>query len=197
MVRERLLAFHERRGCWSNHILFYRDGVSESQYGMVKTQEIPQIEDAIVDLQHSTGGRSLKPSLTLLVVGKRHHMRFYPEAPNDEASLGPGHVVDTEVIIPHAFNFYLQSHDSLLGTARAAHYVVLVDDSKYGGADLQKVVSTSCDISCPTDERSSQLDERSMLIGLQSYVCSISLSTRQVRRLALRPVEAVHEARDG
>lgn len=34
-----------------DHVLFYRDGVSESQYGMVKSEEIPQIEAAVVDVK--------------------------------------------------------------------------------------------------------------------------------------------------
>lgn len=139
---ERLMVFYQKNGMYPEHILFYRDGVSESQYGMVKTRELPQITKAISEIRRIfSDGRQFNPKITLLIVGKRHHMRFYPEKVEEDAkSLGPGRVMDTDVIIPHAFNFYLQSHDSLLGTARASHYVVLVDGSGYGGADLQKVV---------------------------------------------------------
>src|SRR4051794_15098103 len=68
-------------------VLFYRDGVSESQYGMVKFEDLPQISQgcaaalATLKADKSSGISSdtaWKPELTLIVVTKRHHSRFYP-----------------------------------------------------------------------------------------------------------------------
>jgi eukaryotic translation initiation factor 2C len=145
MVFERLCVYNEKsrdKRSWPEHILFYRDGVSESQYGMVKTMELGQINEAVNRVRKFSNNEKYDPKITFLVVGKRHHMRFYPKgSPDDAKSLVAGHVMDTEVVIPHIFNFYLQSHDSALGTAKPAHYVVLVDGSEYGATGLQDVVS--------------------------------------------------------
>lgn len=138
---ERLLVYEEEQGSLPDHILFYRDGVSESQYGMVKTEELKHIRDAVARMKKTRP--NFAPKITLLVVGKWHHMRFYPkDSPEDSKSLVAGHVMDSEVVIPHIFNFYLQSHDSAPGTAKPAHYVVLVAESGYG-TQLQDVISHS------------------------------------------------------
>ncbi|KUJ21325.1 stem cell self-renewal protein Piwi, partial [Mollisia scopiformis] len=148
MMFEHLQAYYtKRKKVWPDHILFYRDGVSESQYGMVKTDELPEIKAAIERVRQTAPGRNYMPKITLVVVGKRHHSRFYPaNKPEDSRSLCAGHVMDTNVVIPHAFNFYLQSHDSALGTAKPAHYVVIVDESGYGGGKLQEVTNDLCSL---------------------------------------------------
>ena len=75
-----------------DHVLFSRDGVSESQFGMVRSEEIPQIEQAIkdvkaelIDSKENQGwhdiAKSWEPKITLLVVGKRHHGRFFSVTP--------------------------------------------------------------------------------------------------------------------
>ena len=55
-------------------ILIYRDGVSEGQYDQVLETELPKIEGAC-DKLYSTQHK--KPQITLVVVGKRHHTRFF------------------------------------------------------------------------------------------------------------------------
>lgn len=57
------------------------------------------------------------------------------------ANLPSGLVVDTEVVDPTYPNFYLQSHDSPLGTARSAHYVIIENQSTYSMVTLQQLVS--------------------------------------------------------
>ncbi len=138
---ERLQYYRAWNTGWPNHILFYWDGVSESQYGMVVTKELQQIKDAIDDIKKTAPGQSINTKVTLVVVGKRHHARFYPlKSPADNWNLNPGLVVDTDVVLARTFNFYLQSHDSPLGTARSGHYVVLANESGYTADDLQKAV---------------------------------------------------------
>lgn len=144
MIRERLEAYAEKnsaakRRTFPDHILFYRDGVSESQFGMVRTEELPQIREACKEV-----GANCK--ITLVVVGKRHHARFYPvkDGPTkSECNVKAGSVVQSVVTAPRQFSFYLQSHDSPIGTARTAHYVVLENESGYTETQLQQVVSVT------------------------------------------------------
>jgi eukaryotic translation initiation factor 2C len=145
MMGERLRAYAIlNNGNYPDHILFYRDGVSESQFGMVKAREIPQVERAIQNVGLSSTEKRCNAQVTFLVVGKRHHARFYPKDPKTgPPNFGPGMLVTSHVVAPKQFNFYLQSHDSALGTARSGHYAVFKNDSNYDAAKLQQVVSFS------------------------------------------------------
>lgn len=76
----------------------------------------------------------IKPTITMIVVGKRHHVRFFPQNSRDADRSGncpAGTVVDREVAHPTEFDFYLQSHGGLLGTSRPAHYSVLYDENNF------------------------------------------------------------------
>lgn len=69
----------------------------------------------------------IDPKITIIVVGKRHHVRFFPLSERDGDRSGncpAGTVVDREIAHPTEFDFYLQSHGGLLGTSRPAHYSV-------------------------------------------------------------------------
>ncbi|KAJ6611943.1 ribonuclease H-like domain-containing protein [Mycena sp. CBHHK59/15] len=77
-------------------LIFYRDGVSEGQFQQVLDHE------ACKELK-------IKPTITLVVVGKRHHVRY--------RKLPRGTVVDRDIGHPTEFDFYLQSHGGLLGPA--------------------------------------------------------------------------------
>jgi hypothetical protein len=74
MIVERLQAWQSNnRGALPATILWYRDGVSESQFGTISTAEIPQIRKAYAE----AGGNERDLKVTFVVVGKRHHTRFY------------------------------------------------------------------------------------------------------------------------
>ena len=83
--------------------------------------------------------------MTLVVVGKRHHTRFYPA---DETQLlngnpMPGTVVDTTVTSVYDHDFFLQAHKGLKGTARPAHYYVAHDENAISADQLQQMVRCS------------------------------------------------------
>jgi hypothetical protein len=58
----------------------------------------------------------------------------------------PGTIVDRHITGygEGAFDFYLQPHKALQGTARPAHYVVIKDENKISAADLEKTTLTMC-----------------------------------------------------
>lgn len=147
-----------------DQVLFYRDGVSESQYGMILHEEKAQIMDGCQEAFNEVKkdaknnkwkfGEKWNPKLTLLVVSKRHHARFFlneeikltgdkEKDKKVDVNLKAGSVVDTVVVDPIQKDFYLQSHHSDLGTARSGHYVVLLDDNNYALQELQQIVSHS------------------------------------------------------
>jgi eukaryotic translation initiation factor 2C len=171
MMKERVMAWYARTKLdpklktesWKQrlpeHVLFYRDGVSESQYGMVFDEEKDQIIDGCQEAfkevkkdsknNRCTPRDTWRPNLTLLVVTKRHHARFFPWTELDSSlnydkkadiNLKSGLVVDTVVVNPIKRDFYLQSHHSELGTARSGHYVVIFDQNDYDIPELQQIV---------------------------------------------------------
>jgi hypothetical protein len=64
-------------------------------------------------------------AITFICVTKRHHVRFFPVDGVDydrNGNLLPGTVVDTGIVDPYEFDFFLNSHAGLLSTNKAAHY---------------------------------------------------------------------------
>jgi eukaryotic translation initiation factor 2C len=136
MVKERLTAYNRVQNRLPTAMLFYRDGVGENMFATCEDFESEQIHKAYTELA-DTGNPPLK--LTFVVVGKRHHTRFYPKDGEghvtSNGNVSPGLLVD-QVITPnmneHQFNSFLQSHHAVQGTARSAHYHVLEDGMKFG-----------------------------------------------------------------
>ncbi|KAH9844266.1 argonaute-like protein [Rhodofomes roseus] len=122
-------------------IIFYRDGVSEGQFKHVLEQELPLIKKACANL-------NIKPKITMIVVGKRHHVRFFPQGQGGDRSgnCPAGTVVDREVTHPLELDWYLQSHAGLLGTSRPAHYSVLHDENNFTPDSLQALSFALCHV---------------------------------------------------
>ncbi|KAG2688103.1 hypothetical protein I3760_09G078400 [Carya illinoinensis] len=121
-------------------IVVFRDGVSESQFDMVLNEELLDLKRAFQSVKYT-------PTITLIVAQKRHQTRFFPEGAWDRSSLGnisPGTVVDTIVVHPFEFDFYLCSHYGSLGTSKPTHYHVLWDEHGFTSNHLQKLIYDLC-----------------------------------------------------
>ncbi|PQM40519.1 protein argonaute 2-like [Prunus yedoensis var. nudiflora] len=121
-------------------IVVFRDGVGEGQFDMVLNEEL-------LDLKRALGGIKYYPTITLIVAQKRHHTRLFPESSSDGNSRGnvlPGTVVDTIIVHPFEFDFYLCSHYGALGTSKPIHYHVLWDEHRFTSDQLQKLIYDLC-----------------------------------------------------
>ncbi|KAK7040377.1 hypothetical protein VNI00_009853 [Paramarasmius palmivorus] len=143
-IKTRLLEYHmdykiraekkSRDDAEPKRLIFYRDGVSEGEYRQVLEKE------ACIDL-------NIHPKITFIIVGKRHHARFFPNDQRDADKSGncpAGTVVDTEIVHPTEDDFYLQSHGGILGTSRSAHYIRIYDENDF--RSLLLTVSPACQI---------------------------------------------------
>ncbi|VDC05978.1 unnamed protein product [Peniophora sp. CBMAI 1063] len=154
-VYDCLLTFVKTNKFVPANLLFYRDGVSEGEFERVSEFEIPAIdlawkkfwETQLGHMQQKNIGyipqgeleiklipreREFCPplQLTFVVVGKRHHVKFFPSqgTPTDRSgNVRGGLVVDRDIVSPTSLDFYLQSHGGLLGTSRSSHYTVLLN----------------------------------------------------------------------
>ncbi|KAI5464622.1 ribonuclease H-like domain-containing protein [Mariannaea sp. PMI_226] len=135
MVGDRLTTeFITRLELWQAHnqqrlpenIVIFRDGVSEGQFTQVLDDELPLIRAAF-----QSKYKKAAPQLTIVVSVKRHHTRFYPTNEKDALRNGNvrnGTVVDRGVTQARLWDFFLTAHAAIKGTARPAHYTVLLDE---------------------------------------------------------------------
>lgn len=143
-VKKLLINFYKKSGkVKPQKIIFYRDGVSEGEFDQVLKREMAAIQQACTDLE-----KDYKPKITLIVVQKRHHARFFTTRKEDESgrsqNIPPGTVVDTDITHPFEFDYYLNSHQGIQGTCKPAHYNVLWDDSNFTADQLQEMSFQLC-----------------------------------------------------
>lgn len=159
MLDDRLVdAFKSRLDLWvgkaphsedlPENIVIFRDGVSEGQFAQVLALELPKIRKACREKYDNT-----QPKLTIVVSVKRHQTRFYPAMSGEQGVTGNikcGTVIDRDVTQASYWDFYLTAHHALQGTARPAHYTVLLDEvfrANYGSAaadNLEKLTHEMC-----------------------------------------------------
>lgn len=151
-------AFKTRLELWRRHnqghlpdnIVIFRDGVSEGQFSQVLEQELPSIREAC---HAKDSPKASAPRLTIVVSVKRHQTCFFPtsrEAMSDSGNVRNGTVVDRGVTQARYWNFFLTAHHALKGTARPAHYTVILDEifrHKYKAAaanELERLTHELC-----------------------------------------------------
>ncbi|RKO83749.1 Piwi domain-containing protein, partial [Blyttiomyces helicus] len=142
MSAELLDLYKAALGRYPARIVFFRDGVSEGQFGEVALEEISALKRACVS-------KGIQVKVTFLVVNKRHHARFFPVPDGDgqadrKGNPLPGTVIDTEVTHPFEFDFYLTSHSGLQGTSKPSHYHVLYDENEFSSDDIQELTYRLC-----------------------------------------------------
>lgn len=144
MLTDALTQFAIRwEGRYPKTMVFFRDGVSEGEYEQVSKKEIEEIKRTLKDMPQigpdgkplASGAKAYSPSalpkITFIVVGKRHHIRFFPRNRDEADNSGnclPGFVVDEEITNAKYPDYYLQSHSGIQGTSRPSHYIVLCND---------------------------------------------------------------------
>jgi eukaryotic translation initiation factor 2C len=125
-----------------SRLIFYRDGVSEGQFQQVLDHELPKIKNACIALK-------IKPKITLIIVGKRHHIRMFPQNQGDGDRSGncqAGTTIDEGLGHPTEFDYYQLTHGGLLGTSRPAHYSVIYDDNKFSADAMQNLSFALCHV---------------------------------------------------
>ena len=157
MFLERLRHWEGRNKSLPQQVIVYRDGISESQYQEHLNTEVRDIRGAYFEAFERRYKR--KPKLVFIVVGKRHHTRFYPvdekgammawdkranRVAMKDGNPKNGLVVDRSITMERGWDFFLQAHKCLTGTAKPAHYIVLLDDIKMTQDELEELVESSC-----------------------------------------------------
>lgn len=134
------------QGRLPDSIVFFRDGVSEGQYNAVLNNELAAIKAASQEIRPDA-----KIKVTFIVCGKGHHVRFFAKNARDgdrNGNLPAGTCVDSKIVSPFGFDFYLQSQAGLVGTARPCHYVVLCNEMQFSSENLIRCINSLCYTYC-------------------------------------------------
>ncbi|KAL5794184.1 hypothetical protein ACOSP7_002778 [Xanthoceras sorbifolium] len=134
IIRELLMDFYQTSNqCKPKQIIVFRDGVSESQFNQVLNIELDQIVKAYQHL-----GEADVPKFTVIVAQKNHHTKLFQA--NGPENVPPGTVVDTKVVHPRNYDFYMCAQAGMIGTSRPAHYHVLLDEIGFTPDVLQNLI---------------------------------------------------------
>ncbi|KAL0741036.1 hypothetical protein Bca4012_082549 [Brassica carinata] len=134
IIKELLVDFYTSSGKRKpEHIIIFRDGVSESQFNQVLNIELDQIIEACKLLDENWN-----PKFLLLVAQKNHHTKFFQT--NSPDNVPPGTIIDSKICHPKNNDFYLCAHAGMIGTTRPTHYHVLYDEIHFSPDELQELV---------------------------------------------------------
>uniref|UniRef100_A0A0D3GPF4 Piwi domain-containing protein n=1 Tax=Oryza barthii TaxID=65489 RepID=A0A0D3GPF4_9ORYZ len=134
IIRELLLDFYKTsQQRKPKQIIIFRDGVSESQFSQVLNVELNQIIKAY---QYMDQGPI--PKFTVIIAQKNHHTKLFQE--NAPDNVPPGTVVDSGIVHPRQYDFYMCAHAGPIGTSRPTHYHVLLDEIGFLPDEVQKLV---------------------------------------------------------
>ncbi|KAF2725797.1 Piwi-domain-containing protein [Polychaeton citri CBS 116435] len=158
MILEHLTTYRAIHKKLPKRIIFYRDGVGEDQFSACVREELSAISNGFEKARAlSSDPAPIPVSICFIVAGKRHNTRFYAAKSGGSSfvagrwdnrnqkyvpngNLKPGLLVDSVITRPDVgdgvYDFFLQSHAAIQGTARSAHYTVLSD----GGLKPQQIV---------------------------------------------------------
>ena len=124
-------------------IYYFRDGVSEGEFGHVVQQEVPNIRSVLSKIQ----GSDWQGKITVVIASKRHHIRAFPidaSAGDKNKNPLPGTLMEHDCTMPFEWDFYLYSHIALQGTARPIHYTIIHDEGNHPPNVIQNMIYEHC-----------------------------------------------------
>lgn len=142
MLRDLFLAYYQHTQRKPEHIIYYRDGVSEGQFNDILQSEMLALRKACKMMSED-----YMPPVTFIVVNKRHHMRGFAQNQQDmdrSGNVQPGTVIDQGIVDAHRFDFFLFGHSGIQGTSCPAHYTVLHDENRMSADDVQRLTYHLC-----------------------------------------------------
>ncbi|CAF3707984.1 unnamed protein product [Rotaria sordida] len=147
-VGELLREFSNNNSRLPNKLVFYRAGVDDGSFQKVLDNELRAIQRACKELY----GHNQLPQICFVVVKKRHNTRFFvwDKKSNQTNNIQPGTVIDTDIVSPNGFDFYLNSHAAIQGTSKPILYQVLYDEIGFTSDDIQQLTYYLChtDVRC-------------------------------------------------
>lgn len=138
MFKEAILEWFGANKCVPEYIIFFRDGVSESQEVALLTIEIPQIIEAFKDIYPE-----YCPKIAVIIIDKRISQKFFWCDKSRLSNPPPGTLID-DVVVTKNYDFYLISQNVNRGTATPTHYRVIYDTTEIPQEVIQELIYSQC-----------------------------------------------------
>ncbi|KAI1701722.1 piwi domain-containing protein [Ditylenchus destructor] len=143
-------AYAKHNNSAPKHIILLRGGLSESIYDPIAKVEFGVLGEACRRFEEHYSEEFLQnrfaPTLTYLIVSRNHSTRFkmetIPRGDRYNGNVPAGTVVDT--IIAGQNDYYMCSHNGLLGTSRPAYYEIMYDTWELTGDNFQSFMYSLC-----------------------------------------------------
>ena len=133
LFRKALDNFHKIYNTYPHYIFIYRQGGNMKQKQKLYLTELPVIQSFFSSLKLE----NLK--FNYISVNKKTDLKFFQEKGRGYENPQSGTVIDTEVIAPNDYQFYLQPQYVNQGTATPVEYHVLYDSINMPIEDLEKI----------------------------------------------------------
>ncbi|KAJ1818806.1 hypothetical protein LPJ75_001345 [Coemansia sp. RSA 2598] len=137
IIRHCLRAFYASTKQKPQRILYYRDGVNDSQMDATKRLELQAIYRGCLLIEPG-----YKPKVTMVIARKRHSTRFVVPASKgkeDMENCVSGTVVKDAITSPSIYSFFAASHSSIHGVTKAPYYLVMHDDNGFDPQELRQL----------------------------------------------------------
>ncbi|TNV83116.1 hypothetical protein FGO68_gene11586 [Halteria grandinella] len=134
ILGEMLEQFNKINKIYPEKIVFYRDGVGESQKSVVMQREMEQIDAALKEK-----GLTDKCKYAFIMVNKRVKTKIIWDNNGRLENPRSGTVLDHSITPQNTYDFYLVSQNCRQGVATPSHYSILVDQMKSEPEDLMKL----------------------------------------------------------
>lgn len=138
LFKEAILEWFAYNKCVPEYIIFFRDGVSESQDVALLNIEVPQILESFKDIYED-----YSPKLSVVIIDKRISQRFFWLDKGRLANPPPGTLID-DVVVSKNYDFYLISQNVNRGTATPTHYRVIYDNTEIPQEVMQELIYSQC-----------------------------------------------------
>ncbi|KAJ9445223.1 Piwi [Diplonema papillatum] len=141
-----LQKYAEERGKAPKEIVFFREGGSEGEIPLILLEEVKAIRDAMSELK-------VKATITFFLVLRKAHLRIaqgsIAETKIEVSSDGappPGTVMDSLIVNPQGFEFFLLSQLANIGSPSPIKYKCLLFEGKKLDADKYECMAN--DLAC-------------------------------------------------
>ncbi|KAG8894253.1 hypothetical protein FRB99_001388 [Tulasnella sp. 403] len=114
-----------------------------------REEMIQKLDESVGIKKAFTNSKLAVPPLTVVIVGKRHHIRWDPanDPEKDRSGNAPaGTIVDSTITSPVEFDFYLQAHAGIIGCCRAMHCNVILDENLFTPDEIQTLTFALCHV---------------------------------------------------
>jgi aubergine-like protein len=127
--------YKETIGAYPERIVYYRDGVGDSQVQFVKKQEVEPIIATLRDIY----GDEQEPRFAFIIVNKRTNARFFKKSGSQWINPKPGSIINSGVTMRGRQEFYLISTSVNTGTTNPTHYNIIYNTTGLEQDKIEKL----------------------------------------------------------